>query len=55
MTLEEIKEEAEKTWNFNRSHNVSTSQPKAIMTVSEAKKLFDKLLTYMEESKKVNK
>lgn len=47
--IEKIIEEAEKTWNFNMSHNIMTSQPKGVMAVSEAKKLFDKLV---EEIKK---
>lgn len=47
--LEEIKQEAERTWNFHRSHNIMTSQPKGVMAVSEAKKLFDKLLSLCED------
>ena len=46
MKLEEIKKEADKSFLFNSSHNIMTSQPKGIMAVSEAKKLFNKLYDY---------
>ncbi len=42
--FKEIIEEAERIWNFHSSHDRMTSQPKGVMAVSEAKKLFNKLL-----------
>lgn len=48
MQIEEIKKEAEKTWNFHNSHDKMTSQPKGVMAVSEAKKLFDKVCELIE-------
>lgn len=44
--LEELKEEAEKTWNFHRNHDMG------LIHVSEAKKLFDKLLEIKSKRKK---
>ncbi len=51
LTIEQIKEEAEKTWNFHNAHDVSTNRYKGVMCVSEAKKIFDKLLNYIEDTK----
>ena len=49
---EELIKEAEKCWNFNNSHNIMTSQPKGVMAVSEAKKLFDNAIDLNCEEKK---
>jgi len=48
--LEEIKIEAEKSFRFNDSHNIMTSKPEGIMAVSEARKLFNKLLKFKEDN-----
>ena len=42
--LEELKIEAEKSFNFNESHNIMTSQPEGVMAVSAARKLFNKAI-----------
>ena len=54
-TIEEIKEFAEKTWNFHRAHDIVLSKHEGVMCVSEAKKLFDKLLSLMEEENKITR
>ncbi len=48
--LEQIKIEAEKSFNFNDSHNGMTSKPEGVMAVSEARKLFNKLLEFKENN-----
>jgi len=40
----EIEKEAEECWNFHRSHNIMTSQPKGVMPVSQAKDLFNRAI-----------
>ncbi len=50
IKIQEIKIEAEKSFNFSASHNVMTSQPKGVMAVSEARKLFNKLLELQENN-----
>ncbi len=49
MKLKEIKKEADKSFLFNNSHNIMASQPKGVMAVSEARKLFNKLYDYALE------
>lgn len=41
--IAEVEKEAEKTWNFHNSHNIMTSEPKGVMPVSQAKKLFKEI------------
>ena len=50
--IKEIIKEAEKTWSFHNSHNVMTAQPKGVMAVNEARKLFNKLVEVMNEKQK---
>lgn len=51
MNKEEIKQEAEKLWNFNNAHNVMTIQ-KGCIAVGSAKKIFNKLLEMFELQEK---
>jgi len=50
--LQKIKEEADKSFNFNNSHNVMASQPKGVMAVNETKKLFDRLFALVEKGER---